>query len=167
MTAGSVREAKKDESFTLRALAKGDKAIAASRVLLASLLYYALLALSLLTMLLYRVLHLPATTEYICGVSVELECFSYVLEQLVETPQWQAVQFVVYMSISMVLWPIFKKARGKVLLNLGAVSLLVGSLLLLSIDNHGPELVAAVLGPLLVALLIIQRRKRNIVFNKS
>jgi hypothetical protein len=158
---------RKTERLEAVKLPKAAVSVVWIRVLCASVFYYLLLVSVLITMILFKVFQLPASTRYVCGDSVEIECFSYVMEQLITTPQWQAKQFVVYMLVSLVLWPIFKKAQGKVLFNLGIVAVLVSSMLALSIENSGVELWAGVLGPLLVAVMILQRRKQKIVFNKD
>lgn len=137
------------------------------RVMLSAVLYYSLLVFSSIVMLLYRVMYLPSATQYICGEQVELSCLAFVIEQLVLSTQWQAVQLLIYIGLSLVLWPVFKAAKGNVLLNLGLVSLTTSGLLLLSFEKNGPELIAGMLCPLLIGLLIKHRRKRKIVFNKQ
>jgi len=163
----TMNKYKKDNVLTKVALDGIDQSIAWGRVFLGSLLYYFALAFSIILLLLYRVFQLPAATQYICGEPAELACYLYVMDKLVTTMQWQAIQLVVYIAISLILWPVFKRAKGKVLLNLGAVSFIVCSLLFFSIDKNGPELIAAAVCPLFVGLLILQRRKRKIVFNRD
>lgn len=163
----TINKHKTDDSLVSVTLGKTGSSIAWGRVLLGSLLYYFALVISIIILLLYRMFQLPAATQYICGEPAELACYLYVMDQLVTTMQWQAIQLTVYITLSLMLWPVFKNAKGKVLLNLGLVSLIVSGLLFASIENNGPELLAAAVCPLFVALLILQRRKRKIVFNNS
>jgi len=163
----TMNKYKKDNVLTKVALDEIDQSIAWGRVFWGSLLYYFALAFSIILLLLYRVFQVPAATQYICGKPAELACYLYVMDKLVTTMQWQAIQLVVYIAISLILWPVFKHAKGKVLLNLGAVSFIVCSLLFFSIDNNGPELLAAAVCPLFIGLLILRRRKQKIVFNRD
>jgi hypothetical protein len=137
------------------------------RIVLAAILYYLLLAVSIVLMLLYRMLYLPAAMQYVCGDEINASCFAHVIEQLALNTQWQAVQLLIYIGLSFILFPIFKSAKGRVLLNMGLVSVIVSSLLLLSIEKNGPELIAGALCPVFIGLLIRRGRKRKITFNEK
>ncbi|MGB1239540.1 MAG: hypothetical protein ACPG4U_15075 [Pseudomonadales bacterium] len=135
------------------------------RIAFSALTYYLVTVFALSAMLLYRFSFLPATTQYICGEQVELECLLYVVEQLATSSQWQAQQFLVYLLLTAVLWPFFRRAAGNLLLNLAVVAFIVAGLLSLSVERSGVELYATLLNPLLLALLMLWRRRRKITFN--
>ncbi len=137
------------------------------RIVLAAILYYLLLAVAIVLMMLYRMSYLPSAMQYVCGNERNASCFAHVIEQLVLNTQWQAVQLLIYIGLSLILFPIFKSAKGRVLLNMGLVSLIVSSLLLFSIEKNGPELIAGMLCPVFIGLLIRHRRKRKITFNEK
>ena len=137
------------------------------RVIAGVFIYCLVLAISMVEILFYKLVNLPSAALYVCGAEVEPDCFLYVADKLAKNGQWHAIELLIYLLVSFVLWPMFKAAKGSVLINLGAVSLLVSGLFLVTIEQNGPELVASFLGPFIVATLILYRRKRRIIFNKE
>jgi len=87
--------------------------------------------------------------------------------QLKYANQWLAIQFIVYLTLSFLLYPIFIKAKGIVLLNLLLVAVGATTIINFTASELGIELYASFLCPLFIGLLIKYKKDRKIIINNN
>jgi hypothetical protein len=117
-------------------------------------------------MLFYRLAFLPAAISEFCpNQEQNFYCIANVMQQLKYANQWLAIQFIVYLLLSFLLYPIFIKAKGIVLLNLLLVAVGATAIINFSASELGIELYASFLCPLFIGLLIKYKKDRKIIIN--
>lgn len=138
------------------------------RVMLSTLLMFFLTVASMFFMSFYRLASLPYLVEQYCSSQVfKLGCISNISQQLLYASQWLAIQFLVYLVLNFVLWPIFHKAAGSPIINGLLVGILNTILLILSVKAAGIEFYASFFSPLFIGLLIQAKRNKQITFNPA
>lgn len=145
-----------------------NKKIAWLRVLFASVLMLVCFLTAMALMLFYRMSFLPlAISEFCQNRESDFYCIADVTEQLMYADQWLAIQFIIYLVLSFLLWPIFNKAKANPVINLILVAVIVTTGISLVTENTGIELYASFLCPIFIGLLIKQRRQRRIKVNQN
>lgn len=142
------------------------KSIPWIRVLIGTALVVILFSIAMSIMSIYRLSALPQLANNLCSSGLEaLVCISYISESLLYDSQWLAMQFLIYLGLSFILWPILRRATGRPIINTIAIAILSTFLLALIIENAGIEFYASVCGPIFIGLFIQIIRNRQITFN--
>jgi hypothetical protein len=137
------------------------------RILFGVFIFVLVLLAGMSVMLLYRLSFLPLALVQYCGQSVIDEyCMANVSQQLLYDKHWLSLQFIVYLLLSFILFPVFKNSLGLPLVNLFIVAVVSTVLIYFLTENRGIELYASFLSPLFVGLIIQAIRNRRVVINK-
>lgn len=142
--------------------------IAWLRVVLGIVVIVVTMVLAMAMMMFYRLSFLPVAINKFCpNQEQNFYCIVNVTRQLQYADQWLAVQFIVYLLLSFLLYPIFIKAKGIVLLNLLLVAVCSTAIIKFSSIELGIELYASFLCPLFIGLLIKHKQDRRIIINSK